>query len=729
MSGWTWQLSGGALVLIVAVWCVAAWLSWRQWNRQGRRRSVGLLELFRLGIVALVLVTLGRPERIERAVRTEMPTVAVLVDASGSMATRDVRGADGQLVSRWDWVQQAIAEAPWQSLTNRYHVVVEEFDKPVADGSPVEQGTDLSGALEAALARHRALRAVVLLSDGDWNMGRSPVVGATRLQAAGVPVFGVTVGREEYLPDVVVERVAAPTYALVGEQVVVAVALRNWMSQELTTTLQLRDGRGLTLEKPVTIPALGQRQESLVWTPMREGSVTLQVSVPVHPEELHADNNEQTVTVSVRQEKLRVLVLESLPRWEYRYLRNALQRDPGVEVHTVLWHPGMSPGGGRDYLPAFPATRDELSTYDVVFVGDVGVGEGELTAEQCAELRGLVEQQGSGLVFLPGPRGRILSLRDTELGPLIPVELDEREPRGTRSSTPWQLVLTARGQDHLLTMLANTAADNAQLWRRLPGFYWCAPVVKARPGTEVLAVHESLRNEWGRVPLLVTRLAGNGKVLFMGTDGAWRWRRGVEDVYHYRFWGQVVRWMSYQRHLAHTAGIRVFYNPDAPQRGETVTMHATVLDAGGLPMTSGRVVAEVQGPAGATERVELTPVPGGWGVYRGQFVPAASGQYRLRVEAEATGRSVETELHVRGMPRERVGHPARPEVMREVAAISGGRAGGVGELGEFVQQINSLPERTAAERRVRLWCHPGWGGLLVGLLTIYWVSRKWLGLV
>ena len=181
----------------------------------------------------------------------------------------------------------------------------------------------------------------------------------------------------------------------------------------------------------------------------------------------------------------------------------------------------------------------------------VGVGENELTKENCVELQGLVEQQGSGLVFLPGSRGRIWSLQDTALGALMPVELDEVQPKGIGASAPARLALTSRGQGHLLTMLAANEQDNIAIWRQLPGFYWHAAVKKARPGAEVLAVHEGERNEWGRVPLLVTRPQGNGKVLFMGTDGAWRWRRGVEDVYHYRFWGQVVRWMSYQRHLAH----------------------------------------------------------------------------------------------------------------------------------------------------------------------------------
>src|SRR6266404_4244002 len=67
-----------------------------------------------------------------------------------------------------------------------------------------------------------------------------------------------------------------------------------------------------------------------------------------------------------------------------------------------------------------------------------------------------------------------------------------------------------------------------------------------------------------------TRAAGSGKVLFMGTDSAWRWRRGVEDKYHYRFWSQVVRWMAHQRHLSEKQGILLTFSLEVPQAGETV---------------------------------------------------------------------------------------------------------------------------------------------------------------
>ena len=62
--------------------------------------------------------------------------------------------------------------------------------------------------------------------------------------------------------------------------------------------------------------------------------------MPKHRDETLTDNNKLTAPISIREEKLRVLVVESYPRWEYRYLRNALSRDPGVEVAACCSIPG-----------------------------------------------------------------------------------------------------------------------------------------------------------------------------------------------------------------------------------------------------------------------------------------------------------------------------------------------------------------------------------------------------
>ena len=54
--------------------------------------------------------------------------------------------------------------------------------------------------------------------------------------------------------------------------------------------------------------------------------------VPPQPEEseyLRA-NNTDTAFLRVSEEKIKVLLIEGLPRWDFRFLKNALRRDNGL---------------------------------------------------------------------------------------------------------------------------------------------------------------------------------------------------------------------------------------------------------------------------------------------------------------------------------------------------------------------------------------------------------------
>jgi hypothetical protein len=370
-----------------------------------------------------------------------------------------------------------------------------------------------------------------------------------------------------------------------------------------------------------------------------------------------------------------------------------------------------------------------LSRYDVVFLGDVGVGENELKAAECDLLKGLVEQQASGLVFLPGSRGRQLTLLNTPLQELLPVVLDDTRPEGVGLQNESTLTLSTTGKGHLLTRFDADEDRNASIWQNLPGFYWSAAVEKSRPGSDVLAVHSSLRNTWGRMPLLVTRPAGSGKVLFMGTDSAWRWRRGVEDKYHYRFWSQIVRWMAHQRHLAGKQGVRLTYSPEVPQAGDHVFLQATVLDAMGLPLERGPVVGRLTTPSGRAERLDFAPLEGGWGVFKSRFTASEAGDFKIQVSASQHGRELDTTIHVNRPTREKLGQPANARALREIASVSQGASGGAAQLDQIVNEISLLPEPRPLEQRLRLWANPWWAGFLLTLLAVYWVSRKLAGMV
>ncbi|EMI19180.1 hypothetical protein RMSM_03893 [Rhodopirellula maiorica SM1] len=318
-----------------------------------------------------------------------------------------------------------------------------------------------------------------------------------------------------------------------------------------------------------------------------------------------------------------------------------------------------------------------------------------------------------------------MSLVDSPLGDLLPVTLDESQPTGWGSRTASHFALTELGRHSLLTKLADNDDANARVWSGLPGFQWYAPVVRASAGAEVLAVHEDASNQYGRTPLIVTRSARAGKVLFMGTDGAWRWRRGVEDLYHYRFWGQVVRWMAYQ----HRMSKGLFYSPEQPRMNQRVTLNANRLDRDGNPLVADDVSVQVVAPSGQIQNVVLENVDDTWGAYAGAFTPSEAGDYQVTMVAGASDTPFKTLIHVQQAQIERIGKPARPEVLGEIAKISRGELFSLGQVEAMQNAVRAISVPTSQTRRVQLWSHPLIAIVLIGLLGLFWGVRKRAGLM
>ena len=718
-----------SIALTVLVLVATAALCFIAWRRSGYRRSVGILEAVRFAAVALGAVILNQPEWVESFRPDETPSFLVLYDDSGSMETRDVLDGGSSAApprTRREAVAPLARPETWKGLGETMKVVIQ----PIAPPGP-GRGTDLGDPLSKVPDTMANLRGVVLASDGDWNEGSPPVLAAARLRRRGVPVFAVPVGSASRLPDVELLALDAPTFGVAGKAVRVPFTIDSALPRPYVTTVTLKASDGDEVTKEVRVGPMGKTVDEVVWKPRGTGDYTLTLSVPKHPDESLVENNRLSVPIAIREEKLKVLVVESVPRWEYRYLRNALSRDPGIDLSCLLFHPGLGkPGGGnKDYIKQFPKGLDELSRFDVVFLGDVGVEAGQLTAEDCRQLKGLVEHQASGLVFMPGWEGKEFSLLETELGDLCPVVLDPSQPGGWGSRTPNHFELTETGRRSLLTKLADSADENAQVWEGLPGFQWYAPVLRAKAGSEVLCVHKDAANESGRLPLLVTRTFGSGKVLFMGTDGAWRWRKGVEDLYHYRFWGQVVRWMAYQRNMAKGETMRLYYVPDQPRMDQSLTLHANVVEPGGEPVRLGDVSARITAPSGQAETVRFRSDGEEWGTFTGRYEPREPGKHKVLLTCAQTKATLEASFFAQGVAAERVGRPARPDVLEEVARVTRGRVVRVDQVGEIERSLADLPEPPPSVRRVQLWCHPAVAGALVGLLGLFWIGRKSIGLI
>ena len=717
---------GLAALVIVGVLCVISW------KRSPHPKRTALLESLRFLCTALVVLLLWKPEWRTILNPETKPRIAILWDASKSMETLDAElpelfSPTREVVTRAAWTEKALDSPLWEPLANggANEVFDRSFGTPADDVPSALAGTDLSSPIEDLLENETNLRAAVLLSDGDFNTGQPPVVAAQKMLQRGVPLFTIPVGSKKRLPDIDLLAVTAPAYGIVGENVQIPFTVRSSLDREVRTIVRLRDDSGKEKTKELVLSPGTETYDAILWKLDKEGSSTLELSIPMAEGERIEANNSRKFTLSGRPESIKVLIIETLPRWEYRYLRNALSRDPGVDLSCLMFHPQLGKGDGPDYIQEFPSKPEDLSKYDVIFLGDVGVAPDQLTKDQCEMLRGLVENQASGIVFMPGKQGNQFTLLDTALGDLIPVNLDEENKGGFNDPVASPLTLTGEGRGSLLTMLADSEEANPDVWRSLPGFHWHAPVIKSKGGTEVLAVHANRRGRFGPVPIIVTKTAGNGKVLFMGIDSAWRWRRGVEDKYHYRFWGQVARWMSYQRNMAAGERVRLYFTPERPAPGDTVTLNANAFNASGAPLEEGAVYVDATAPDGTRQRVALEKNDSAWGAYSGRLKIGLPGEWTLKASIDEAGAEpVETKLLAQGVELEQSGQPARPEVLEEMARIARGRMISPEQLPDLIKEITALPEPRPVENRLPLWSHWAAVALIVLLLGIFWTGRK-----
>ena len=86
-------------------------------------------------------------------------------------------------------------------------------------------------------------------------------------------------------------------------------------------------------------------------------------------------------------------------------------------------------------------------------------------------------------------------------------------------------------------------------------------------------------------------------------------------------------------------------------------------------------------------------------------------------------------VHADAVGAERVGRPARPEVLEEIARVTHGKMLAPGKMDQLLQSLANLPDPPSSIRRVQLWSHPVLAGMVVLLLGVFWVGRKIVGLI
>jgi len=627
-------------------------------------------------------------------------------------------------------------ESAWMSAAGVPETGLRELLPQAPDG--IE--TDFLPALEA-VAQSRGTdgraTALVLVSDGVHNAESSPVETARALGAEGIPIYPVLVGDERPPPDIAMAEIEAPRLVHYKDRVRGAVELRDGLTPGQPFRLSATcDGQTLWAQE-LSSEGMGQRRvtfdfpiEEMVSGRMspsdlnqrRAVAMTIEFRLDPPEEDAESRNNRRLYHFLAMTRENRVLLVDDRPRWEWRYLRHLFERDPAWRAQTLIRGPdGVLPRGGGQ-KEGFPPSREDLFAYDLIILGDVPATA--FRAEEMDWIRDFVGVRGGGLIVVDGPRGHLRGFAGGPLDPLFPVDLstDEEPERVTG------LRRTPAGASMAAFDLgpAEEAADPA--WKQLPPPRWMAAVT-ARPGTETLVEGVSGSRS---CPAIVLRRFGAGRVLYLAFDETWRWRYRVEDRYHRRFWNQVALWMM----EAPFAASNDFATLDADAfeypADARVRVRARLRDAQGRPRTDATAWLDLYREGRRVAVVPLVADSSGSGVYRAETEPLEVGEYaaRLRVLNEPEpDPPLAVEFHVRSPgEKEWVALAADGRLMRQMAAVSGGRTLGEEEADSLLSVLEPLSRGRVIESDVVLWQTYGWLFLAAGLLTIEWILRKWEGM-
>lgn len=732
LGGWpTW-------VLIASVSAAAALLAWTVWRRRQqaapglRGARLAVIWLLQTALAGLLLLLLWQPAVLVATLQPQQNVVAVVVDDSRSMAIHEGSATRREEASRV--LKGGLLDALRQKFQVRLYRLadnlerIQNLDQITAGARSTRIGENLKQV--AAEGSSVPIGAVVLLSDGADNSGGIDLETLSEIRRQRIPVHTIGFGREQFARDVEISDVQIAPRAFADSRLSALVSFRQRGYAGGEARVTVREGARVLASRQVRLRGDGAAQsESLVFDSGPAGAKNLQVAIDPLPGEENAGNNAVSRLVNVEASKPRILYYEGEPRWEFKFIRRALDEDRTLQLATILrttqnklYRQGIA--NPKELEEGFPSKAEDLFAFQAVIIGSVEAGD--FTAAQADAIRQFADRRGGGVLFLGGR----YALADggwarSPLADILPVTLPER--KGTFVRAPANTELTQAGRDSLICRLEENPEKNVERWKKLPYLMNFQDPGTPKPGAVVLV--DFLPTSKGRAPLLVTQNYGRGRTAVFATGGSWRWQmlQELSNQDHEMFWRQFLRW------LAASPGPVVGSTPHPVLSDDTrVHLQAEVRDRAFMPMADASVEAHIQGPDGSAATVPLTPDPQHPGTYSAEWTAEKPGSYAAEVVArrgnEEGGRDALLFRREDGVAENFRAEQNR-ELLEKLSSQTGGRYYRPSEWKKLGAEISYSEAGITVREAKDLWNMPAVFLLALALRSTEWLLRRKWGVV
>jgi uncharacterized membrane protein len=735
-------------ILVLLILTAAAGLAWLIRDRLPQAASV--MRSWRVWViwslqtlmVALLLVLLWQPAISIAELKPQQNIIAVLVDDSRSMGISE----DG--LTREAQAVKALQSGVLTSLNRTFQTRFYRVDSTPAriekleDLDPTASSTRIGDSLKQLSEETSDLPigAVVLLSDGADNTSGISADAISALRARHIPVHTVGFGHEHAAHDVELDDAVIAPRALADSRLAAKITLHQHGYAAAKINLTVRDVSSpqakVLASRSITLGADGNIQtETLMFDIGGAGAKTLQIAAAPLAAEENTANNTLTRVVNVSPDPRRVLYIESEPRWEYKFIRQAEEDDRMVQIASMvrtsenkIYRQGIT--DAKELAEGFPTRPEDLFAYQGLIIGSVEASY--FTRAQQELIRDFVDRRGGGLLMLGGQ----FALADggwnaSNLTDLLPTILPtqtgtfhrEADPRSGTVHTTSELA--PAGVDSIITRLVDDPAANAAKWKALPYLMDYEDPGTPKPGAAVLA--NMITPEGRKLPLLITENFGHGRTAIMATGGSWRWQMSspLGDTAHDLFWQQLLRWLvsDTRGHVAASIPAQMLLDNGA------VILTGEVRDQQYNPAPDAKVEAHILGPSGVSALVEMSPVPDNPGQFQATWSAPKAGAYLTEVTAQRAGkelgRDVLTFQRMDGVA-ENFHTEQNRDLLERLANQTGGQYWKPADLGKLAAGIPFSEAGVTTRETKDLWNLPlVFVVLLLLRFSEWWLRRKW----
>ncbi len=718
---WVILLVGICAIAFLCVSMLKAFRSFSWWR-------MALLGTLQLGVFSILFLIFAQPVLVTERLLDSQNDIVFVLDGSQSMAYGESENP------RIDQALTAFNSEPLQEINQNYQVqhyvyadkeqLLDDFNNIPAPQPVSNLGDSLLNILQRASTN--SIGAIVLASDGVDSGSDTGVLSndvLAEIAEYGVPIHTVGFGRTSIAEDLEITSLQMPSMVLPNTLIKADIGIRHDAAGVARVKVYDGDRYITAQEVDLQVPEDTKGVSTITNTSIEfdagdRGFKDLRFVVDSLESERNLQNNSVSQLLEVRDGSYQILYIDGEPRWEYKFIRRALESDSTLSLHTLLWvsdnkfyRQGID--NPSQLQEGFPRSREELFNYDAIIIGSVAAPR--FNEQQQEMMFDFVNVRGGSLIMLAGRYGLAEGgWGNSQVGQLLPARLKEVQDSFIRE--PAQVQLTSSGIGSTMLQFAENEQDNLEQWQTLPALSDYQVLGSLRPAASTL-----LSTSDG-IPLLVIQPYGKGKASIFASAASWRWQMKLpaEDDRHHRFWRQLVR--------SHVVDARQRFDFSADVQGNKVELRTEISDEQFEKLSDLNVTVLLSNEQGVeSQRINMRPVAGETGIYRSEIPLSSDGVFYAEAIASQNGELLDSANLAFDIPENRsefFNIRQNRSQLERIADLTGGQYWQADDLDELPYAISRSKAGITEQQRDPLWSIPILFLLLLAFKIIEWLLRR-----